>query len=107
MASLSRFRPLFRRGGAEDSDPSVVTTGSAPNEKTPTVTGNIDTISPDNANGEPTTEQPEKDLLPTEDAQRGVQQVEAVTLTWTKPYLIAVFILYAWIPAPSPSKCLS
>ncbi|RFU25912.1 hypothetical protein B7463_g10421, partial [Scytalidium lignicola] len=34
-----------------------------------------------------------KDALPTQDAQRGVQQVEAVTLTWTKPYLIAVFIL--------------
>lgn len=28
------------------------------------------------------------------DAQRGVQDVEAVTLTWSKPTLIAVFIKY-------------
>lgn len=34
-----------------------------------------------------------KDLLPDHDAQRGIQQVEAVTLTWTKSNLIAVFIL--------------
>lgn len=32
-------------------------------------------------------------ILPTDDAQRGVQDVEGVTLTWTKPSLIAVFIL--------------
>lgn len=29
---------------------------------------------------------------PTEEAQRGVQNVEAVTLTWSKKSLIAVFI---------------
>ncbi|EPE04148.1 mfs siderophore iron transporter [Ophiostoma piceae UAMH 11346] len=38
---------------------------------------------------------PNKDpgILPSDDAQRGVQDVEGVTLTWTKPSLIAVFIL--------------
>jgi hypothetical protein len=59
--------------------------------KTPTITG--DTISPNNVNEDPISEQPEKDILPTEDAQRGVQQVEAVALTWSKPYLITVFLL--------------
>jgi len=40
-------------------------------------------------------EEPEKPFeLPTEDAQKGVQTIEAVTLTWSKPSLIAVFILY-------------
>jgi hypothetical protein len=42
---------------------------------------------------------------PSEDLQRGVQHVEAVTLTWSKASLIAVFLkylprllrLYAWI----------
>ncbi|CAI4213251.1 unnamed protein product [Parascedosporium putredinis] len=39
-------------------------------------------------------EEPEKPFeLPTEDAQKGVQTIEAVTLTWSKPSLIAVFIL--------------
>ncbi|KIH90965.1 hypothetical protein SPBR_00395 [Sporothrix brasiliensis 5110] len=33
------------------------------------------------------------DTLPTETAQAGVQDVEAVTLTWSRPSLIAVFIL--------------
>ncbi|KAL3421168.1 MFS siderophore iron [Phlyctema vagabunda] len=61
------------------------------NEKNPAVPGTDDAISPNRA--VLSEEQPEKDVLPTEDAQRGVQQVEAVTLTWTKPYLIMVFIL--------------
>ncbi len=34
------------------------------------------------------------DLRPTEGLQRGVQQVEAVTLSWSKATLIAVFIKY-------------
>lgn len=63
------------------------------NEKHPTITGTDDIISPQVGHDEPEAEHPEKDLVPTEDAQRGVQQVEAVTLTWSKPYLIAVFIL--------------
>lgn len=56
------------------------TTGTAP-----------DVISP-TTNEDLAVEAPEKDILPSEDAQRGVQQVEAVTLTWSKPSLIAVFI---------------
>ena len=36
---------------------------------------------------------PQKDQ-PSEDVQAGVQDVEAVTLTWTKTSLVAVFILY-------------
>ena len=39
-----------------------------------------------NSNGEP---QPE---LPSEELQRGVQNVEAVTLTWSKTTLVAVFL---------------
>jgi hypothetical protein len=31
--------------------------------------------------------------LPAQDAQRGVQDVEAVTLTWSKQSLVTVFIL--------------
>ena len=42
--------------------------------------------------------QPEQ---PSTDAQRGVQDVEAVTLTWSKPTLIAVFIKYVAPSYPS------
>lgn len=35
---------------------------------------------------------------PNEDAQRGVRMVEAVTLTWSRRALVAVFIKYAAIP---------
>lgn len=38
-----------------------------------------------------------KSELPTEDAQQGVKDVEAVTLTWSKTTLIAVFIKYVLI----------
>ena len=43
----------------------------------------------------------QKDLLPTEDAQRGVQKIEAVTLAWSKKSLATVLILYI-----SPVTCL-
>jgi hypothetical protein len=61
-------------------------------EKTPATSAVGDVITPNNGD-EPSSEQSVKDLVPTEDAQRGVQDIEAAALTWTKPYLIAVFIL--------------
>jgi hypothetical protein len=39
----------------------------------------------------------QQDQLPTQDAQRGVHDVEAVTLTWTKTTLVAVFLKYVAI----------
>lgn len=101
MGALSKFRPGFRRKATEDiiNESSEVAMADMPssNEKnsaTPAVTGADDTISSSNANDLPISEQAEKDALPTENAQRGVQEVEAVALTWTKPMLIAVFLKY-------------
>jgi hypothetical protein len=93
MPSVSRFRLGFRRSPNDDEAPSVAATELSPNEQKPTVSGTTDDVSPSSGHNEPAVEQAEKDVVPTEDAQRGVQQVEAVTLTWTKPYLISVFIL--------------
>lgn len=45
-----------------------------------------DTEATNNENGDPQTQ------FPTEEAQRGVQDVEAVTLTWSKLTLIAIFL---------------
>jgi hypothetical protein len=38
--------------------------------------------------------EPQANDRPDEDAQRGVRMVEAVTLTWSKRSLIAIFIKY-------------
>lgn len=35
-----------------------------------------------------------EDVVPTQDAQTGVQKIEAVTLTWTKKSLAGLLILY-------------
>ena len=60
------------------------------------------------------TGQPQQDVLPDEkpslelpspDAQAGVRQVEAVTLTWTKGALIAVFIKFVkTLPMPQANE---
>lgn len=91
MTLISRFKPLLRHSAPEETAAPATTTGTS--EKHATVADTSDAIASHPGNDDLAVEQPEKDLVPTEDAQRGVQQVEAVTLTWTKPYLIAVFIL--------------
>lgn len=48
-----------------------------------------------------------KQELPTEDAQRGVKDFEAVTLTWSKSTLIAVFIKYVYFILYSPFMLLT
>ncbi|KAJ8069487.1 hypothetical protein OCU04_003140 [Sclerotinia nivalis] len=97
MPAFAKFRPGYRRKATEDmiNESSEVAMADMPssNEKNPTVSGTDDAISPSNASDGPISEQVEKDALPTETAQRGVQEVEAVALTWTKPYLISVFML--------------
>lgn len=97
MSPLSRFRARFGRPVVEDvQEPSVAMTAtgvpSHDQNTTSKITG-TGAIAPINNDIEPGVEEPVKDLLPTEGAQKGVQEVEAVTLTWTRPYLIAVFIL--------------
>jgi hypothetical protein len=44
-----------------------------------------------------TNSEPPREQMPDEHAQRGVQDVEAVALTWSKGYLIAVFVKYVSI----------
>jgi hypothetical protein len=40
-----------------------------------------------------------KEAMPTDTAQLGVQKIEAITLTWTKPWLAALLGLYV---SPTP-----
>ena len=47
-----------------------------------------------------------KEELPTEDAQPGVQKIEAVTLAWTKKSLAALLCLYVFPDNLRPSRSL-
>jgi hypothetical protein len=88
MATFSKLRGVFRRQQTDDqtSEPDIsiaLSTGLEEN-KTMHVTGDATAVSNDNK---------ETDLeVPSEEVQRGVQDVEAVTLSWSKGALIAVFL---------------
>jgi hypothetical protein len=69
-------------GRVTETDKNAINEASNTTKDFKSANNNADTV-----NIEP------KDLLPDQDAQRGIQQVEAVTLTWTRSNLIAVFIL--------------
>lgn len=75
---VSRFRSAFRRSSTQESVTQVpVGTDGEKKSEMPT-----ETVAVANA------ENPE---VPTEDVQQGVKDVEAVTLSWTRTMLIAVF----------------
>lgn len=89
--------PGSHQGPAQDERIHAMTTTEIPSTKEVPIavaSADGDGITPSDDLNNAETVQAAKDALPAQDVQRGVQQVEAVTLIWTKPYLIAVFILY-------------
>ncbi|KAI7973182.1 hypothetical protein EIK77_004459 [Talaromyces pinophilus] len=85
MGKLSSFRNTFRRTTTDDTINQVAT---APVEENKTDPATVETGSASKETGDLQEE------LPGEDLQRGVQDVEAVTLSWSKASLIAVFAKY-------------
>ncbi|KAF7595471.1 hypothetical protein BBP40_005807 [Aspergillus hancockii] len=81
MAVLSRFRASFRRSTGETPVTSVDVNMVEKNHEASAT----DPATATNGRVEPQEE------VPTEDTQHGVKHVEAVTLTWSKTSLIAVF----------------
>jgi hypothetical protein len=88
MAIFSRFRAAVRRASTEDVDVNV-----SASEKKEIELDALDAESITPTKGKEETPQLER---PSEDVQRGVQEVEAVTLTWSRATLIAVFIKYGF-----------
>lgn len=82
MPISARLRSAFQRRATEESVTPVAV--NATESKT----------DPSPEAGQPTEMTNAEDRRPSEDAQQGVQDVEAVTLTWTKGTLIAVFVKY-------------
>lgn len=79
-----KLRAALRRTPTDNTVTSVAVNTVEVNEKNPAT----DDTTAGNSSDEPQLELPSKDL------QRGVQDVEAVTLTWTKSALVAVFLKY-------------
>lgn len=70
--------------------------GSPSEKNTPATTADIERerAEKDGATDDAAAVDSYEDERPGEDLQRGVQQVEAVTLSWSKGTLIAVFLKY-------------
>ncbi len=81
MSPVSNFLASLRKEKATE-EPSSPVNGVDDEKKDPATTVT-------NGTEDPVADSPDR---PTEDAQRGVQRAEAVTLAWSKPYLIAVFV---------------
>ena len=82
-----KLRDALRRTTTDNTEKSVAVNTLEVNEKNPVT----DDTTADNSDG---ALQPE---LPGEELQRGVQEVEAVTLTWSKTMLVAVFFKYVFV----------
>lgn len=97
MALNSKLRSVFRRQATGDAQDSVavdtIDEKTARIRENPAMEGN-EKNKVDQAIGTTGTDGSGdfQDELPTENAQRGVHDVEAVTLTWTKTTLVAVFL---------------
>ncbi len=97
MAVFPKLQATFRRTTTGNTDNSVAMNTAEENEKHPAT----DHTTASNGDEEP---QPEH---PNEDIQRGVQDVEAVTLTWSKTTLVAVFLKYVFVMAADRPLCVS
>lgn len=84
---FDKLRAASGRTPSDNTVTSAAVNTVEVNEKNPA----IDYTTAGNNNGEP---QPE---LPSEELQRGVQNVEAVTLAWSKKTLVAVFLKYVFV----------
>lgn len=82
MGLISKLRTVIRPNPANNKD-SAAETSPAEESKTAPVT-NSAFVTADN-------DKPEAEM-PSTDAQSGVQQIEALTLSWSKGALIAVFV---------------
>ncbi|PKY00817.1 siderophore iron transporter mirB, partial [Aspergillus campestris IBT 28561] len=80
MVEFTRLRALFKAGNTED-DSVMVTRRTVVDSKHEGAAGDV-----------PQNQDEAQTEVPSEDTQRGVHNVEALTLTWSKRTLIAVFI---------------
>lgn len=83
MVGFTKFRPGFKRNATEQPDPSTAIEHVEREKRDPT--DDVTVVNEDDESGS---------HLPDQDLQRGVQDVEAVTLTWSKRSLIIVFFKY-------------
>lgn len=87
MAAFANLRPTFRRAKTDNVNMEVEMT-TVQSDKQDLDAQDV----PEESSGEDPTTEVQPEILPSEDVQRGVQDVEGVTTTWSKATLIAVFL---------------
>ena len=109
MPAFAKLRAPFRRRGTDDAlGTSALPMNSVEENKTdkdPATVGADEAAGTDEA---ATTNDDgfNSEEVPARDQQFGVQDVEAVTLTWSKATLIAVFLKYDFTP-PLAGLCVN
>jgi len=107
VAIMSKILVALRSSRAEEAAAGPEAVTPTDEKKGPSVTD----VKADGANSQDGSREAQEggqesqdELHPDEKLQSGVKKVEAVTLTWSKKSLIAVFIKSV---APSPNKSIS
>lgn len=96
MSFLNKLRP--GAGGETPSDVQATSMAEIPKTEVTTNTVPTDTVVTDAITAdEAVIDLKEAGLVPNPNAQNGVQQIEAVTLAWSKKWLAALLILYVSI----------
>lgn len=85
---MRRARALFSRASADQASTTAVEQSTGGEIGETKGAESTDNVTPIEIN------ENLKDAIPTEGLQHGVSDAEAVTLTWSKTTLIAVFIKY-------------
>jgi hypothetical protein len=90
MAILNKFPLLVRWKTAKDQEETPVAVNMVtPNDKEAGVDSSYD---------HPASNNYDNPNAPSEEAQAGVQKIQAVTLAWSNKSLVAIFLLYLFVP---------
>jgi hypothetical protein len=86
MTGFSKFKTAFRRKAAKNTASGSIAMSPVADDKKGSAADTTGSNGDDTTHPEPFHEDP----------QRGVEAVEAMTLSWSRTSLIAVFIKYAY-----------
>lgn len=110
MSAFAKLRAPFKRTNTNDAlGTSVAMTEKKPeeeNKKDPATATATDEAT-DDATASNSNDDSHPEELPDQNVQYGVQDVEAVTLTWSRRSLIFVFAKYVLVCPRCPSICAS
>ena len=102
VAFLHKFTPRKGEAEAETATEPIPAPSGAQDLEIQAAAPEITAVNEKGAEGGPDDNDLKQEMeLPDLDAQRGVQKVEAVTLSWNKKSLACLLILYVFMSSPS------